>query len=232
MKPRSRSTLAYLSLALLSPAALLGQRDSLGLGALSIVVLDTVTGEPLRGAMIALESGGYARTDSGGRFLFRRGEPGSVIHVVIRCPLSGRLAGRVFSDQSVDPDTVSDPILTIPIESMGCSEPPEATGSGTWRGHYTSGFESLSFRSCDLLADLSSTAYGGRQYEAWVDFAPDLLFERWPEVPRVDGYARYYVEWGGELTGPGSYGHLGVHTYRLTVDAIIEIRNPNPGDCL
>ena len=178
MNLRSRFPLAYLALAFLSPATLLGQKDSLAAAALNVVVLDTVTGEPLRGAIVVLESGGYARTDSGGHFRFGRGDPGSEIHILIRCPLTGRFAGRVFLNQFVDPDTVSAPILTIPIDSMGCSEPPEATVLGTWRGHYTSGFENLSFRSCDILADLSSTAYGGPHYEAWVDFSPDRISER------------------------------------------------------
>ncbi len=231
MDLRSRSPLTYLALALLLPTPLLGQGDSLVQVVWNGVVLDTVAGEPLRGAVISLEPRGVARTDSSGHFRFRRPDPGGEIRIMLRCPITRRMAGRVFWSQSVDLDAVSDTVLTFLVDASGCAEPPETTVKATWRGHYAWGFEEGTFRSCGQLADLSYTAYGGVPYEAWVYFAADRLIEGWPEVPPVDGNYRYYVRWTGELKGPGSYGHLGGSTYRLTVTEIIEIRNPGPNDC-
>ncbi len=230
MDLRSRSLLTYLALAFLSPPPLLGQRDSLVPAVWNGVVLDTVAGEPLRGAVIFLEPWGVARTDSSGHFRFRRPAPGGEIRIVLRCPITRRMAGRVLSIQYLHLDAVSDTVLTVLVDASGCAEPPETTVKATWRGHYIWGFEEGTFRSCGQLADLSYTAYGGVHYEAWVHVSADRLIDGWPEVPPpVD--SRYYVQWSGELKGPGSYGHLGGSTFLLTVTEIIEIRNPGPNDC-
>ena len=99
-------------------------------------------------------------------------------------------------------------------------------------GVYEAGFEMSSFTPCDGFAELRHSAYGAGG-TAWVDFE-----DGFPDLPegRVSYYNGYrYESWflriQGTMTGPGSYGHLGIGRYNLTVDSVLESRPADEGGC-
>jgi hypothetical protein len=68
---------------------------------------------------------------------------------------------------------------------------------------------------------------------AWVEYSPQLDWRKikWPKVDDTVRYPTFYVRWRGTLTGPCSYGHMGMATYEFVVDSVLEIRMPRPDDC-
>jgi hypothetical protein len=198
-------------------------------GVVRVKVVDSVTAQPIvRAGVQATGWRGLAWTDTTGTFTMTGVPLASELR--IRCPTTRRLAGRIVRRQDLTLDT---PETTVVIRLAGaeCVEPPIQSTHGEFRGHYTSGFESSDFRPCEGLPP-AAKAFDDSWGAAWVSFAPgfDLRKVKWPTVADTTSPA-LYVRWQGTLTGPGSYGHLGVATYQFVVDRILEIRAGKPGDC-
>jgi hypothetical protein len=70
---------------------------------------------------------------------------------------------------------------------------------------------------------------------AWLDLTEAAQSSRPPppqNPPRDEfGSARLFVHVRGTVAGPGSYGHLGVSIFGLTVDSILRVALPAPDDC-
>lgn len=110
-----------------------------------------------------------------------------------------------------------------------CFEPKAVTREGTFAGHYSVAFEESQWTPCESWPDLRETAFGVRGNRAWVEIGQDSV--PWPH--REPGWTRavFYMRGRGRLTGPGSYGHMGVSPYLLVLDSILEVRLPSARDC-
>jgi hypothetical protein len=120
-----------------------------------------------------------------------------------------------------------------------CDRPATSSVMGIYRGHYRAGYETTLFLPCPApgvpgrLIGHQRDSSGVIGTHAWVSYRAGVRV-RWedlPEVPRDRGLAVYYVQWRGTLSGPGSYGHMGVAEYAFQVDSILEMRAPGAGDC-
>jgi hypothetical protein len=123
--------------------------------------------------------------------------------------------------------------------TVGCDLRPVREVAGTFRGHYTPGFESSEFIPCPSDAwflpgdSLDTYPYDARR--AWATWPRDRRmnsFTAWPDVPADSwGNPRYYVRWRGTVVGPGQYGHMGVSPFEFRLDSILEVRPPAKDDC-
>jgi hypothetical protein len=194
-------------------------------------VIDSVSGRPVSRVGVQAEGwAGIAWTDSSGNFKMRRVPVVSELRV--RCPTSRRFAGRIVRRQRLVLSAERDTQIVIRLPVTECAEPPIRTISGEFSGHYTTGYESSDFRPCNGLP-VEGKVYGDSLDDAWVEFSSrvDVMKMKWPKFPDTVSYPTVYARWVGTLTGPGAYGHLGVSTYQLLVDRILEIRKPKRGDC-
>jgi len=97
-----------------------------------------------------------------------------------------------------------------------------------WRGIYSYAFEERLFHPCrdqegaDVMLATARPEFGpvwaDRSTTAWV--APNV--GRW-RAPDSTGRAGGFVEWSGELRGPGSFGHGGIASYLLRVDSVFAV---------
>lgn len=124
------------------------------------------------------------------------------------------------------------------INPRGCDPRRPRTVTGTFRGHYTPGFESSEFVPCPadawFLPSDSLHLYPYDARDAWVELSDSALRGGmvWPDVPRDPyGNPRNYAQLRGTIHGPGFYGHLGVSVFEFVVDSILVIREPATGDC-
>ncbi len=82
-------------------------------------------------------------------------------------------------------------------------------------GFYATSFEQSAFRPC----------HGGQKWWTEGNFG-----DNYDEIVPWSG-APVYVRLRGELSMPGSYGHLGGYPRQFTVTEELEMRLPQPGDC-
>jgi hypothetical protein len=123
------------------------------------------------------------------------------------------------------------------VSPAGCDARPLRRVTGTFRGHYTPGFESSEFVPCAADAwfvpgdSLGTYPYDGRR--AWATWPKGVgQGIKWPDAPRDSyGNPRYYVRWRGTIVGPGRYGHMGVSPFEFVVDTVFELRPPRKRDC-
>lgn len=219
---------------LLVAGALHSQETSSSVARTDILVrvVDSLSGTPVVRAGIQAEGWmGLAWTDSLGYFTLR-GVP-ITSELRVRCPTTRRLAGRIIRRRSLQLIAARDTQVVIPLPTSECVEPPIRSITGEFRGHYTSGFESSDFRPCTGLPPEGKVFGDNLDSSAWVQFSSkvDPMNMKWPAFPDTVYYPTVYVRWIGTLTGPASYGHMGVATYQLVVDQILEIRKPKRGDC-
>jgi hypothetical protein len=111
----------------------------------------------------------------------------------------------------------------------------ELSNQGVW----TPGFESSSFVPCaDSALGLTGQLlprkrlFGSHARADLTDGARKAPVA-WPaNVPRDSfGNAAYFVVRRGILKGPGSYGHMGVSEFSMTVDSILSIRAARSNGC-
>ena len=193
-------------------------------------VYDSATGLP--GAKVAISiSGqvGIAFSDSAGWYL-QFDLPVGRREVQFRCSTPRRWLARGFATRAVRITPQTDSVVDFYLPLSKCFEPPVQTVKGEWMGHYESGFETSLFTPCVELPDLRGTAYEGVKNWIWVESLPTSSASAWPDSGD-EAYPTVFVRWRGKLTGPGSYGHLGLGVYRLDVSEILELRRPNKSDC-
>jgi hypothetical protein len=149
------------------------------------------------------------------------------------------LPGSVLDHVSVE-ITRAEPVRReFSVNTATCDKRPRRVITGTFRGHYSAGFEESRFTPCPadrwfIPSDSVGTRFV-RRGEAWVTWRtppgrrPPVA---WPEVERDrHGGRKYYVRFSGTVTGPGSYGHIGIAPFLMTVDSVLEARTPAPNDC-
>lgn len=177
---------------------------------------------------VGIVGGRHTFLDSRGRFELRAAV-GDSAALWVQCGVTRRPYGRFFGPFVVSKEEMSR--VRLALDPDACVEPEERLERGVYRGHYTVGFETSSFRPCEPLPDLSATAYGLEDYEAWLEFVEGVARTGWPDVPAVFRGYTYYLRVRGTLRGPGGYGHMAVAPYLLLVDSVLDVRPPEDGDC-
>jgi hypothetical protein len=126
----------------------------------------------------------------------------------------------------------------VSVSTATCDKRSRREITGTFRGHYSAGFEESIFTPCPsdrwfIPSDSVGTRFV-REGRAWVNWRkPDETRSvAWPQVERSQyGSSRYYVRWNATVTGPGHYGHFGISPFLMQVDSILEVRAPGANDC-
>lgn len=196
-------------------------------------IMDSTSGRPIPGVRMRVDSMiGIPGSDKDGWYLLFGQRPG-LRHVSFYCPSRRRINWRKLAERVVDISPRTDSLVNFQITLTDCNEPPVHTWTSEFRGHYTSGFESSDFTPCEgRLERLDGTAYEEEKQYVWIEaFAPEALKEiKWPK-PNDPYYPSYYVHWRATVTGPGSYGHMGLGMYEMRVERVLEIRQPRANDC-
>src|SRR3954462_1632788 len=196
-------------------------------------ITDSASGVPIPGMRIRVDGmTGIAGSDTAGWYLLFGQQPG-VRRVSFYCPTRRRLSWRKVTERAVNIGPHTDSLVNFQMTLTGCVEPPVHTWTAEFRGHYTFGFESSDFTPCEnKLERLDGTAYDGEKQYVWIEtFARDAVKGiTWPEK-NDPYYPKYYVRWLATVTGPGSYGHMGVGMYQMRVDRVLEARDPRANDC-
>ena len=83
------------------------------------------------------------------------------------------------------------------------------------RGHMVIGFEIASFVPCDISAD------PGDSQGYWLNAGPDVdLYDAYLAATGAD-YTPAFIQFRGQLSPPGEYGHLGGYSRAVTVTEIL-----------
>lgn len=209
------------------------QEVTKGRATVRLVVVDSTSGRPIRGALVRATGWmGVAITNSSGWFLMQ--DVPVDAEVTIRCPSQRRFAGGPFvarQQLALTLGVKNQVVVRVPGER--CEEPPIRSITGEYSGHYTGGFESSEFWPCEGLP--ADADYYGISFDAaWVEFDKGLHVAegvKWPKTADSVKADTIYVRWHGTFTGPGGYGHMGLSTYEFVVDSVIELRLRRPDDC-
>jgi hypothetical protein len=192
----------------------------------------------LSGEEEAIGFGAPGRVDSLGHYRFR-GSPGSQ-ELRLYCPThTAWFAERLATDTSVVITADSTLTVDLAMDVARCSEPAPFSLRVEMRGHYAAGFEMSSFVPCPgSLQGLPGAAHLARS-RIWVTIAEDARglqraraheHEQEPNVT-PGGPEWHFVRWTGVLSGPGSYGHLGVASYLFRVEALRYFSDESPRGC-
>ncbi len=193
---------------------------------LTVLVLDRSSGKPAAGIGV-----GRGRTDADGRYEEQRQMPLPDEKITVHCPsrlhfVRGRKIGEApFVVRNSRADAV------IQIDATQCVEPPLRKQRMRLAGLYSRGFEDSSFVPCTGMPP--EARYYDRPGYYWVDMPPvlDRAIARTAN-PGDSGMGRMaYVEWLGTTTGPGQYGHMGMASYQLDVEAIYKVSATAPASC-
>jgi hypothetical protein len=104
-------------------------------------------------------------------------------------------------------------LLALSLAACGGS------ASATHRGHFSYGFETSAFRPCNSDEVWWVTGEGA-----------NALIEQYGNAAPAD-YEEVYAEVRGQVSEPGSYGHLGAYQRELSVTEVVEVRAKGEEDC-
>jgi putative lipoprotein len=93
--------------------------------------------------------------------------------------------------------------------------------SDVQRGHFSYGFETVSFQPCNSDEQWWVTGVGD---------ATQALIDQYEEVAQAE-YEAVYVELQGEVSAAGAYGHLGAYQREFAVSEVVEVRAASDEDC-
>ena len=202
------------------------------------VVRDSATASPLVGAKVAALRGQYGRveTDAAGRYSLDRLEWPEV-ELELNCP-SRTLLGKRLLTRTIRLQANSSVQVDLVVDRTLCDEPPFKKVTGEFRGAYSAGFEESSFQICaDSTLGLPPAHpqdIGRSSITAWVEYTPRAQNQtvKWPTRDKLADNPLVYVRWQGTLSGPGTYGHMGVSKYLFQVDTIVHVSPWSGGGCL
>jgi hypothetical protein len=217
------------------------QQPPAGTGVVAGTLRQAATGQPLvRGWVClwpprkALNQFRCVRADSSGGFQFERVPSGPRMLRVV-CD-TYRLFGGPFREHEFrvvvkEGGTVS---RDLPVVTAGCDLRPLRRITGVFSGHYRFMSE---FVPCPrdrwTIASDSVRTWKSRRGRAWVRGTKPgggvAVGEAQPK--RVFGENQYFVRWRGTIVGPHRYGHHDMWQFMITVDSVLDVRTPRPGDC-
>jgi len=250
LRPRIRLLLTLGTVVIAVPGVTKAQprlQFPLGDASLHGRIYDSVTALPIPRARICREYSvpiygralRCANVDTLGRYSFDSLTVGSNT-VTVTCTGRNPIGGKQLADLTVVLGPGERRAIDFRSTLEGCDPRPFRILRGTFRGHYSGGFEQSEFIPCasDAWFTAADTAGApGFQRRAWVSWPRTPVPggpKQWPR-PRLGSppwdYPQYYVRWSGVLEGPGIYGHMGVSGFDFVPDSIVEVRTPGPRDC-
>lgn len=125
--------------------------------------------------------------------------------------------------------------LTARIDLSRCNATTERTRKVRLRGMYISGFEESSFFPCDGLLPEASE-FRGSPHKIWLEATASMS----TSLIRASvaslfsnhrGITVLFADMGGELHGPGPYGHMGGSAYEFRAHRTYETSIWKPKDC-
>lgn len=194
---------------------------------------DSRTGRPVPRAWIRVgERGGLGGTDSLGRFWLWGFAPGTR-KIIVHCPLKRQWLGKLPTTVTVQARPAMKDTMDIHIDMEGCADVPLDTARVRTRGVLSSGFEDGFFTPCKRFDQIKLGAYRDFWGQAYLGFAKSVVAPRggWPTVKPERGYIRTFLDVEGDLIGPGSYGHLGIATYKLVVTRVMSAKAASKASC-
>ena len=118
-------------------------------------------------------------------------------------------------------------LLALFLLLMGCEKQTESDSNefildvipnDTLKGHYSSGFESSTFKPCN-----SDELW-------WTNGGTSQLFSIYGSIATTD-YESVFVQVKGDVSELGTYGHLGMYDKEFTVTDLFEMRKEQIDDC-
>ncbi len=199
--------------------------------AVRIRVIDSASGLPVAGVDI-LDLGYLSRStgDDGVYTGTALVEPEGTFSIRCRAP-KPFVAGEMLTNQhySVTGGRID---LVIDVNAARCGTPLSKRRE-RFAGMYVSEFESSLFFPCNgLPPPAEKDLYAS--HAAWADVPTEVAGElTWAKTREsvIGADDGFYVEWTGTLTGPGSYGHLGMSLYEFKVEAIHDTSDKRPASC-
>lgn len=115
-------------------------------------------------------------------------------------------------------------ILPLLLASLSCRalSPDSNAGTSEFEGYYTFGFEVSAFVPCDYDPEAANGIGYWLTDNSGFSERYFALVESTGQDP-VRDYVTVYVRFQGELSSPGSYGHLGAYEREVTVTELLEM---------
>lgn len=199
--------------------------------AVRIRVIDNASGRPVADAIIA--DLGYLSRSTGDDGVYTGTalvEPQGHFSVLCRptkpFAASGFLAKPHYNvtDGRID--------MVIDVDAARCGTLPTKRRA-RFAGMYVPRFEGSLFFPCDGLPMAAEKRFYA-SHSAWADVpkevAGELTWARTRESMFGDDDG-FYVEWTGSLTGPGSYGHMGMSPYEFKAEVVHDTSDKRPASC-
>lgn len=200
--------------------------------AVRIHVRDQASGKPVAGAFI--DDLGYMGRSTGDNGVYA----GSALIAGQHGAFSIRCRGKAFTEGVVLAKSRYTVLngridMVVDVDAGRCGPPPSKLHA-RFAGMYVHEFESSHFFPCDGLPKAPAKRFQPID-GVWAEI-PEAVEDGlvWAQLRermfgKDDGF---YVEWTGTLTGPGSYGHLGMSLYELDVETIHNTSDRRPASCL
>lgn len=118
------------------------------------------------------------------------------------------------------------PLLILTLAALACQtlSPTPGPTKGEFEGTYSNGFEVSAFVPCEGV----SPAGPGYVPAYWLSGTTEF-YEQYTALVQssghdpATGYLSVYVRFKGELSPPGSYGHLSAYEREITVTELLEM---------
>jgi hypothetical protein len=194
---------------------------------------DARTGNPVpRGWMRVDEGGGMGQSDSTGHFWLWGFAPGKH-KVIVYCPVRRQWPSKVATTVSFHAPPAMKDTMDIQVDLRGCTDVPVDTVRVRTHGVLSEGFEDGFFTPCKPFNQIQLGGYLDFSGLAFLGFAREKMGppEGWPHVKVENGYYKIFMDVEGDLIGPGSYGHLGLATYKLIVTRVISAKAATKTSC-
>lgn len=124
-------------------------------------------------------------------------------------------------------------LLLLVLAALACQtlSPTPGPTKGEFEGTYSNGFEVSAFVPCEGV----SLATPGYVPAYWLSGTSEFYDQYYALVKSsgndpADGYLSVYIRFKGELSPPGSYGHLGAYSHEITVTELLEM-SLDDGQC-
>lgn len=233
----------------MSATVAVAQNPSRG-GAILVTVVDTTPGKMPRPfvvmATIPHSPGSRSMLNSvqskrigPGRYLLDS-LPEDSVHVQVVCPTArpmarsgAKISLHFFVRAAATIDT------TVVVDHNGCDPRPIRSEQRVFTGFYTPGFESSRFVPCandNWMLPADSLSWLPYEPQAWATFNSYHRKDRVQVTgeAKQDSYGNptYHVRFHGTMTGPESYGHMGVSQFAFAVDSIVSMAGTAPRSCV
>lgn len=200
---------------------------------LHLTLLDQSSSAPVYHAGLNLLGSKHLQwTDKQGHSQWAGGGFAATGAIEIRCPALRAEAGRKIATL---PYALKGPLTEVgtTIDTSVCVEPPEKTVTGSASGTFYSYYGHGVFIPCGGLP--ANASFYGNAKDAWVTFGGSTAgdFDKLREAASVAASqdTPTYVEWTGDLTGPGGYGELGAFAYKFNVAEVKTVSGDFPTGC-